>query len=158
MQPFTPEERKAWLEGLHKVPAGAAMLLEDSTGKLLVVKAHYKTYWTMPGGVIDEGESPIQAAIRETMEEVGIALSRSTVEFVAVVYRKSDMMDTYQFIFTAPISTTDLDSITLQASEIDSFAFVTKDQVLSSDRQYAHSVADWANGIDGYTEHTIVTE
>jgi len=29
-------------------------------------------YWSLPGGVIDEGESPVEAAVRETLEETGL--------------------------------------------------------------------------------------
>jgi ADP-ribose pyrophosphatase YjhB (NUDIX family) len=31
-------------------------------------------YWTFPGGYVDLGESPITAAVRETAEEVGMAV------------------------------------------------------------------------------------
>lgn len=33
-----------------------------------------RRYWTIPGGGIDEGESMIDAAIRESLEEVGIRI------------------------------------------------------------------------------------
>ena len=32
-------------------------------------------YWSLPGGVIDEGESPVEAAVRETLEETGLEVA-----------------------------------------------------------------------------------
>lgn len=152
MKVFTPEEHEAWLKGLPGLPAGAAMILENPDGKLLVVKAGYKDYWTMPGGVIDEGESPKEAALREASEEVGLVVEPSLAQFVSAAYRHSPIRDTYQFVFSAPISNEQAAAIRLQESEIEDYAFVTKAQVLSGDRPYAWAVTDWANGHTGYSE------
>ncbi len=40
-------------------------------GKVLLIFHPYIKRWFQPGGHIDEGESPIQAAIREVYEETG---------------------------------------------------------------------------------------
>ncbi|WP_435863016.1 NUDIX domain-containing protein [Streptomyces massasporeus] len=32
----------------------------------------YKDYWDIPGGYVETGESPLQAASREVREEIGI--------------------------------------------------------------------------------------
>lgn len=53
--------------------------------QVLMVGTHYKQHWDIPGGVIDEGEMPIEAAVRECKEELGIyaipgrLLTQSTV-------------------------------------------------------------------------------
>lgn len=41
---------------------------------VLLVRQTYrgKTLWTFPGGVIEPGETPMEAAIRETKEEVNL--------------------------------------------------------------------------------------
>ncbi len=61
---------------------------------LLQVRAHDKATW--PGrydisaaGHLDQGESPIQAAIRETWEELGLAIKRSGLVFL---FRNRAMM------------------------------------------------------------------
>lgn len=128
------------------------MILENGIGQVLIVKANYKPYWTFPGGIIDPGETPKQGAIRETFEEVGVKIAPENVQFVAVVDRKSDFAQTYQFIFRAKLLPGALDEIVLQATEIDEYALVTKAQVATGDRRYGKVIGHWANGTTGYIE------
>jgi len=48
------------------------VLIED--GKVALIERHRDEldYFVFPGGGVDEGETPEQAAIRETMEELGL--------------------------------------------------------------------------------------
>jgi len=131
------------------------MLLETTNGEVVAVKSQYKPYWTLPGGIIDPGETPREGAIRETREEVGIKIDPRTVEFVAVIDRRSEVAETYQFIFKAPLPEAQRSSIRLQTSEIQAYEFVTKVQVASGDRPYAKALEHWANGTMGYIEQTF---
>ena len=38
----------------------------------MLVRPTYKEYWDIPGGYVEEGESPLQACIREVDEELGV--------------------------------------------------------------------------------------
>ena len=152
---FASSKRKKWVKGLPKRFSSSVMLLETSSGKLLVVKSDYKAYWSLPGGIIDPSETPRETAIRETKEEVGVTVDEASVSFVAVVDRKSEVAETYQFIFKAPLSDEMRDQITLQVSEIDEYEFVTKKQILARDRHYAKALTHWANGTIGYIEQTF---
>ena len=131
------------------------MILENSIGQALIVKANYKPYWTFPGGIVDPGETPLEGAIRETREEVGIVLKPADVTFVAVVNRKSDFAETFQFIFKAKLDTGSLNDIILQQSEIDEYALITKSQLKTNDRRYGKVIEHWANGKTGYIEQTF---
>lgn len=132
--------------------SSAGVLLENKVGQLLVVKAGYRDYWTLPGGIIEENETPRQAAARETLEEVGLSLDPHTLVFVSVANRASAQAHTYQFIFRAilPVS-----EIKLQRGELEGFDFVTRDQVMNADRRYARAVQDWAKDISGYIEQSF---
>lgn len=155
MRLFKTHKTKKWLKSLPARVSSAAMILENGVGQVLIVKAGYKPYWTIPGGIIEPNESPKQGAIRETFEEVGIKVVPEKVMFVAVVDRVSDFAQTYQFIFKAPIEPGMLDTMILQVSEIDEYALVTKEQVLSGDRYYGRVIYHWAFDKSGYIEQTF---
>ncbi len=143
-----------WIESLPKRISSAAILLENNANQLLIIKNNYKDYWSLPGGIVDLGETPRQAAIREVTEEVGITLTVDQVEFVSVVDRISDEAQTYQFIFQSLVSV-DESEIVLQVEEIDEYAFVSRKQVLSGDRHYSKVLYAWANGLPGYVEQAF---
>lgn len=132
--------------------SSGAMILEDKKGQALIVKSGYKPHWTFPGGIIDAGETPKEAAIRETFEEVGIRVDPKNVEFVAVINRKSDYADTYQFLFKATLEPDAIDNIKLQPEEIDEYVLITKEQAKTNDRYYGKAIEHWAAGRTGYLE------
>tara|TARA_B100000700_G_scaffold331809_1_gene469365 strand:- start:51922 stop:52422 length:501 start_codon:yes stop_codon:yes gene_type:complete len=51
-----------------------AVIIMNSEGKLLWCRRKDHQGWQFPQGGIDKHESPLQAAIRETREEVGLAI------------------------------------------------------------------------------------
>lgn len=57
------------------VSGGAAFLLCRRSAGL----NSHASQWALPGGRIDDGEDEIEAALRETDEEVGVRLGRDTV-------------------------------------------------------------------------------
>lgn len=157
---FTPDQTKKWWDGVEKRLSSAGVFCETSDGKLLVTKANYKKHWSIPGGIIDAGETPKHAALRETLEEVGITLDEDAVEFFAVVDRVSNYVGhTYQFIFRTQISDEQAAHIQLQASEIDDYAFVSRDEVFAEDRAtqrwFGKAIYHWANRKNGYIEQTF---
>jgi 8-oxo-dGTP diphosphatase len=153
---FTNQQTKDWMKTMPKRLSSAAMVLENSVGQVLIVKANYKPYWTFPGGIIDPHETPKQAAIRETREEVGIQIDPEKVEFVAVIDRRSDQAETYQFVFKTPLTPDMIDMITLETAEIDESVLVTRAQVISDDRHYGKVIKNWVNDVSGYVEQTFV--
>jgi len=54
---------------------GAAFVLTRRTSKL----RNHAGQWALPGGRLDEGETPVQAALRELHEEVGLLLGDEAV-------------------------------------------------------------------------------
>ncbi|MCL7376871.1 NUDIX domain-containing protein [Streptomyces sp. NPDC057539] len=53
----------------------AGVLLFDEQDRVLLVDPTYKPGWEFPGGVVEAGEAPARAGIREVAEEIGIELT-----------------------------------------------------------------------------------
>lgn len=61
------------------IPSSDAAVIDDE-GRILLIRRADNGLWAMPGGGIDVGETPAQAAVREAIEETGV-----TCEPVALV-------------------------------------------------------------------------
>lgn len=151
---FRESRLAEWLTTVARV-SSASLILEDEAGRALIVKANYKRHWTFPGGVIDVRETPAQAAVRETQEEVGIAVDPATVSFGWIANRTSRIADTYQFVFRADLPAGAEALIQLQTEEIDDYIFVSKEDVLRGERDYGKVIEHWAAGASGYIEQTF---
>jgi len=67
-------------EGLEmKVSAGLAIIWEDKVLLAHTTGRNFKTGYGIPKGGIEKGETQLDAAIRETSEEIGIEVPRSLV-------------------------------------------------------------------------------
>ena len=151
MHEFTKEQTVAWMSGLEKrMSSGTVAVCADD--RVVVVKAHYKRYWSFPGGVIDHGETPLAAAIREVAEEVGITLQADQLEFRLIVDRMSDLAQTYQFVYETHVAGDVFDMIQIDKQEIEDVAIVTRQQILDGDRHYSQTARHWASGQTGYVE------
>lgn len=105
---------------------GAGVLFFDSQHRLLIVKPTYKSGWIIPGGVVEQNESPHQACCREVREEIGLALKWVVMvglDYVSAVKGKDENL---QFIFFGGIlSSAKIRKIKLQLGELQAFKFVT---------------------------------
>ncbi|MFG2295769.1 NUDIX domain-containing protein [Streptomyces sp. NPDC048603] len=52
----------------------AGVLLFDEQDRVLLVDPTYKPGWEFPGGVVEQGEAPARAGVREVAEELGVEL------------------------------------------------------------------------------------
>ncbi|MFJ9697549.1 NUDIX domain-containing protein [Kitasatospora sp. NPDC101183] len=62
----------------------SAVLFFDEQERVLLVDPVYKPDWDFPGGVVERGEAPTDAALRETAEELGLRLDPSLLRLLAV--------------------------------------------------------------------------
>lgn len=94
---------------------GAQARVEREDGRVLLVKASYRWRWGMPGGLMDAGEGPAEAVIREVKEETGLDIVLDPDPIVLV----ETSMQRVNFIYRAvPAPGADPDDIRAQAAEI----------------------------------------
>lgn len=100
----------------------AGVLLTNPVGEVLLVDPVYKECWEVPGGMVEPGESPREAARRECLEELGIEVDVG--EALVVHYSDAGRTpgDAVLFIFDG--GTTDRETFTLPADEIGEARFV----------------------------------
>ena len=79
-------------------PSVRAVIIRN--GKVAMVHSLKYDYYKFPGGGIEDGESLIDALIRETAEEAGLAVDKASIREYGYVHRvqKSDRDDADLFI------------------------------------------------------------
>jgi 8-oxo-dGTP diphosphatase len=113
---------------LPRKRAAATMLFTDPDGRVLVVKPTYKPLWELPGGAVEDGESPRAAAAREIAEELGIA--RAAGALLAVDYVPAGEARTEGLIVVFDGGTlADTGQLRLPADELSDWAFVEPDHI-----------------------------
>lgn len=130
---MTPDmQQKNFLKSLPKKRMASGSLLFDDQNRLLIVKPKYKNHWLIPGGIIENNESPRQACIREIKEEIGLEIQK--IDFLCVDYKlilkKND--ESLQFIFYGGILDKEqINSIVLQPEELNEYKFLEIKNALS---------------------------
>ncbi len=74
---------RLWWRLTRPRTSGADVIIWHA-GKLLLVRSSYRREWMAPGGGIKPGESPTEAVLRETFEEVGLKLRAEDLRLVEV--------------------------------------------------------------------------
>jgi len=84
--------------------AGAKVLVVSGDGVLLVKQSYTPDVWSLPGGRIEKGETPEEAARRELVEECAIEPTDEPMRLLgSVLYTKEYKRDTV-FLFACEIA------------------------------------------------------
>jgi 8-oxo-dGTP diphosphatase len=86
MPKYTTEENRRWQNSLPAKRIAADALLWNDQGQLLIVKTNYRDKWQLPGGVVDEAESPLDAVVREVKEELSLDIPKESFQLRVVMY------------------------------------------------------------------------
>ncbi|MFJ4738202.1 NUDIX domain-containing protein [Streptomyces sp. NPDC088775] len=139
-----------------RMAAGA--LFFDEEDRVLLVEPSYKDYRDIPGGYVEEGESPRQACVREVQEELGITphIGRLLVVDWAPNPGEGDKV---LYLFDGGCLTADdRRQIALQADELRGYDFHDADQVPDLTiprlaRRITAGIQAQTNGLTEYLEH-----
>lgn len=92
---------------IFTLPAYVGIILRKDDTVFLIQRRNTNWasgYWNFPGGLVEKDESLIQAAIRETQEEVGVLVSAHDFKLVHVLHvrkNESNTQDIIGFYFSA---------------------------------------------------------
>jgi len=99
--------------------------------KILLVKPSYYKFWHLPGGFVDEHESPLEAIQREILEEINLNLEPSRLMMVDYEAGSEQTKEVLVFIFD--FCTVDQDKfiqLKVDNSEIIDFGFFDMDTAI----------------------------
>lgn len=115
-----------YYKNLPKKRMGAGSLFLNEAGEILVVKPSYKDHWSIPGGTVDDNESPKEACIREIKEEIGLDMDHITFLCVDYTPREGDeKSESLQFIFYGGVlNESAISGIKLDGKELIQYHFV----------------------------------
>ncbi len=103
-----PYPLRRWLvwAGSPHYTVGAICIVQREDGATLLVQHSYLGRWGTPGGLTKRGEPPEQAAVRETSEEVGLAVEL-VGEPAVVVAPRSRRVDVVYLARPSPVASLD---------------------------------------------------
>jgi 8-oxo-dGTP diphosphatase len=105
---------------------GAGVLFFDTAGRVLLVEPTYKPYWEIPGGAVEAGESPRDAAARELKEELGLSSPIGGVLAIDWVPPRPGRTEGLMVVFDGGLlAAEDAAAICVPADELRGFAFCT---------------------------------
>jgi ADP-ribose pyrophosphatase YjhB (NUDIX family) len=113
-----------YYESLPKKRMGAGCLFFNERQEVLLVKPNYKPVWEIPGGVVEQNESPKQCCQREVFEEIG--LKREVGPLLVIDYNSQCETKTESLMFVfdgGTLSESEISAIQLQNDELSEFAF-----------------------------------
>ncbi|MEI5098983.1 NUDIX hydrolase [Streptomyces sp. PmtG] len=112
----------------------ATVLITDPGDRLLIVRSAHGGTWHLPGGSVEQGESPLDAARREVREEIGLDLDLSEHDLFAVEWlqaTRSGRRDRLALVFAGPVLTPqDTAHVVLQSDEIDDWGWQAPEAAL----------------------------
>lgn len=118
--------------GPPKKRMAAGALFVDDAGRILIVKPGYRAEWLVPGGVVEQDESPRTACLREVREELG--LETEADRLLCVEYESADEShgECLKFIFFGGVlSAAQVQAIRVDRSEIEEFRLVSPDEAMA---------------------------
>lgn len=138
----------------------AGVLIHDKAGRVLLVKPSYKDGWDLPGGYVEPNETPVDAVLREVLEELNASFRIGRL-LVCDWAPHPDEGDKLLFIFDGGVMTTaEIDKLLPDGSEILEARFYDRNQLkdvtpsrLTKRISLALQVADAGQLINVYAEH-----
>ncbi|MDF3300565.1 NUDIX domain-containing protein [Streptomyces tropicalis] len=139
-----------------RMAAGA--LFFDAGGRVLMVEPTYKDYWDIPGGYVENGESPLHAAAREVQEELGLTTTLGSLLAVDWAPNATEGDKVLYLFDGGQLAPEAVARIHLQADELKAVRFVPQHEIAERTiprlaRRILAAIEARAKSIPVYLEH-----
>jgi ADP-ribose pyrophosphatase YjhB (NUDIX family) len=137
-------DQTAFYASLPTKRVAAGVLITDDADRVLLLQPSYKPTWEIPGGIVEEGESPRAAARREVREELGLEReigSLLVMDWVSAVPPRTEGL---VFVYDGGrLADAEARAILLGRAEVNAYGFVDIDGAvgLASERLERRIVA-----------------
>ena len=110
---------------LPKKRIGTGVLFFNEKKELLIVKPTYKPYWSIPGGIVDNNESPRQACVREVKEELDLDINIDKLLCVDYIFTFPKKYESLQFTFLGgKLNSKQIGNIKIPKKELEKYRFL----------------------------------
>ncbi|WP_319942503.1 NUDIX hydrolase [Nocardia aurantia] len=118
-----------YVAGLARKRMAAGTLFRDGLGRVVLVEPTYKPNWEIPGGAVEQDESPWETVARELREEIGWDRPVGRLLVVDYVRPQDGRPEGVVFVFDGGLLTAaDVAGMVLRPEEIRSAGFYTLEQ------------------------------
>jgi 8-oxo-dGTP pyrophosphatase MutT (NUDIX family) len=117
--------------GLTRPRHSGALVMLWCKGRVLLVRTSYQSVWMAPGGGVEPGERPLDAAVRELSEELGLRLGAEELRLALVVEHVWNNRHDRVHLFEAQLP--EWPTITVDNREVSAARFVSLAEAQSLD-------------------------
>ena len=118
-------------EAMAKKRMAVSALFLNERGNVLIVKPTYRPEWLLPGGIVEQNESPRQACLREIQEELCLTTSLDRLLCVEHLSDDSQQTESVQFVFYGGLLTeSQILAITLPQPELSEYRFSNREEAI----------------------------
>lgn len=132
------------------------VLIRDTDGRVLLCQMTYKKDWDLPGGVVEVGESPQLAAVREAEEELGLTVEPGPLLLTDWLPPWGGWDDALCLVFDGGVRDVSvLEEVVMQEREIRDVAFCTPEEVAERAAEFtARRIASALANVGGGSTYT----
>ena len=127
-----PLARECVYRSMHRVVSKVILVNQRNDVALAKVKRGFFTgHWTLPGGFVDYAEHPMEGAVREVLEELGVNVEISENDIVQIAERIFTSEGIQFLSFTYKCNIEDELTFTPKPDEIEEVRWFTMEEALA---------------------------
>ena len=127
-----PLARECVYRSMHRVVS--KVIIQNQRNEVVMAKVKrgfFTGHWTLPGGFVDYAEHPLEGAMREVLEELGISVQIASDDLIQIAERIFTSEGIQFLSFTYRCEIRDQPTFTPKKDEIEEVRWFTIDEALA---------------------------